>query len=190
MVSDRTSCIGGLLLAAAFALVALSLASATAAAREVRSEYDVKAAIVYNILNFVEWPSNQSGQEELRICLAGSLPDAAPFLDLQEHAAVGRRLVVTYLGSVAPGECNVLFIAGQDQQQLRTALAVTRGRVVLVIAEQQGAAQEGAVVNLTIISRRVRFEINAGAGRKAGLKISSKLLKLASTVIDRETAGE
>ena len=177
-------------MAAAFALVALLPASATAVAREVRSEYDVKAAIVYNILSFVEWPSDQSEQKELQICLAGYLPDAAPFLDLQDHSAVGRRLIVTYLGTVPPGECNVLFLAGQDQQQLRNVLVNTRGRAVLVIAEQQGAAHEGAVVNLTIISRKIRFEINAGAGRKAGLKISSKLLKLASTVIDGEAAGD
>jgi hypothetical protein len=191
MASDRIAGIGVRLLAAALVLVTtLSPASAPRAA-EIRSEYEVKAAIIYNIINFVEWPPDKADRGELRICLAGDLPDAAHFLELHGHSAAGRRLIVTGPGGGAQvRDCSVLFLAGQDRQQLRNAVDRGRGRALLVIAEQPGAAQNGASVNLIIVNRKVRFEINAGAARESGLRISSKLLKLASIVIPGGTAGD
>ncbi len=189
MGSDRTTGIGAYLVAVALALGA-GLANAPDAGAGGRSEYDVKAAILYNMVNFVEWPVERAADGELRICLAGELSDPAPFVDLGSQVAAGRRLVVVPEDGAPSRECDVVFLAGQNPQQLRAELDRARNKPVLLIAEQPGAAQEGAVVNLTIVNKKVRFEINAGAARRIGLKVSSKLLKLATAVIDGGSGGD
>jgi hypothetical protein len=49
----------------------------------------------------------------------------------------------------------------------------------LTISEIEGFTQSGGIINFYIEESKIRFEINVGAAEKAGLKISSKLLKLA-----------
>jgi hypothetical protein len=192
MASDRAADIGGLRRALALGLLITALAAAQvgAAGKQTRGEYEVKAAIVYNMLKFVEWPENGIGSPELRICVAGDLHDAAPFLELHDQQAAGRRVIVVRSGSAPVRECQVLFLAIRDEQQLQAMLLLIKGAPVLTITEHPGLRRNGSVVNFVIVDRKVVFDINAGAARRAGLKISSKLLKLARTVFDREEAGE
>ena len=41
----------------------------------------------------------------------------------------------------------------------------------------------GGVINFVVRNNKLRFEINLGAGKRAGLMISSQLLKLADSVV-------
>lgn len=163
---------------------------AGAAEQQRRGEYEVKAAIVYNILKFVEWPQDGPGSPELRICVVGDMLDAAPFFELEELQAAGRRVTVVRSGPESVRDCQVLFLAIQDERRLHTLVRSVKGAPVLTITEHPGSCRSGSVVNFIIADRKVGFEINASAARRAGLKVSSKLLKLARIVLDREEAGE
>ena len=60
------------------------------------------------------------------------------------------------------------------------------GHSVLTVSDMEGFAQQGGVINLVIRNQRLGFEINEDAAQRANLKISSKLLKLAKVVKDKE----
>ena len=57
------------------------------------------------------------------------------------------------------------------------------GSPVLTIADSPGAARRGVALNLSVAADRVTFEANLQAARDAGLNLSSKLLRLATQVI-------
>jgi hypothetical protein len=54
---------------------------------------------------------------------------------------------------------------------------------VLVVADSPGALRQGAALNMAVASSRVTFEVNLRAARAAGLTLSSRLLRLATEVI-------
>jgi hypothetical protein len=53
---------------------------------------------------------------------------------------------------------------------------------VLTIAEREGAARQGIIIELTTDERKIGFEFNRASAREAKLDISSKLLRLARRV--------
>ena len=56
---------------------------------------------------------------------------------------------------------------------------------MLTVSDGESAAERGAIIGLTLDENRVRFEVNLVAARKAGLKLSSQLLKVAVRLIGR-----
>ena len=64
-----------------------------------------------------------------------------------------------------------------------------QGRPILTVGDSEGFCEAGGVINLVRKERHVQFQINSDAARRAGLKISSQLLKLATIVRDTEEEG-
>jgi hypothetical protein len=156
------------------------------------AEYQLKAAFVYNFIKFVEWPSTErSTSDTLRVCILGEVPAAAPFDDLNGQEALGRRLSVSVLRSLHEARsCQVLFVAASQSARLTEVLATLGGAPVLTIGDTEGYARRGVMINMFLENKRVRFEINAETARSAGLRISTKLLKLASKVYGAVPGGE
>lgn len=149
------------------------------------TEHEVKAAFIHNIAKFVEWPAGKD--KVLRLCLMGheSLGAAA----VLQGKAVGSRSweVVPGVSRVSLLDCQVLFIPAMDGTSLRRILEDVRASPVLTVGDSEGYAEEGVIVNFYLEQNKVRFEINADAARRAGLKVSSQLLKLARIV--KESGG-
>jgi len=53
---------------------------------------------------------------------------------------------------------------------------------VLTVGEEEKFIEQGGLIRFLLDDNRVRFDINDLSARKAGLKISSRLLALASHV--------
>jgi hypothetical protein len=53
---------------------------------------------------------------------------------------------------------------------------------VLTVSDDQKFLDQGGIVRLRQVDGRLRFDIDAGAARRAGLRISSQMLQLAATV--------
>jgi len=155
------------------------------------SEYQLKAAFVYNFIKFVEWPSGeQPAGDAFRVCLLGEMP-AAPFEDLNGREALGRRLSVSTLRSPKEARaCQVLFVDASQSVRLKEVLDALNGAPVLTIGDTDGYAKRGVMINMFLENKRVRFEINAEAARSSRLRISTKLLKLASNVHGAVPGGE
>jgi hypothetical protein len=145
-------------------------------------EYQLKAAFVYRFPQFVEWPPAAfDGQDSLHVCVSAPNPFGNTLEELVAGETMnGRRLVVREVGrSTDIGGCHVLFVpaAAQSERLLQAA----KGSV-LTIGESPTFLDEGGIINLRVVDRRVRFEVNAVAAERAGLKLSSQLLRLAMVV--------
>ena len=162
----------------------LFLLAAGPAQAQTDREYEVKAAFIYNFAKFVEWPPEDArNTEPITIAVVGKNPfgDA---LDLLREKTIGdRKIVVKRFARVDDiVKCHILFICASENQRLPHILKITEKWHVLTIGDVTGFAQSGGIINFIIVDDKVRFEINVDAAQRAGLKISSQLLKLASIV--------
>lgn len=148
-------------------------------------EYRVKAAFLYNFTKFIEWPPETfpSPEDPIRVGVLGDEEFEEVLREsLQEKEVAGRKIVVISLPKEqAPGPVHILFLGkserGKAGQMLRQ---IQRG--VLTIGDFPRFAEMGGVINFILVGEKVHFEINPEAAQRGGLKISSKLLKLARIV--------
>lgn len=165
-------------------LAALALAGATAAARaEPALESAVKAAYLARLPGFVDWPGRPArGGPPLVLCLLGDGPVAQ---DVRRGVGFGREprpLSIRTLDSAdAASGCDILFASGSPGQPAQAALEAVRGRPVLTITDERGGQAQG-MIHFRLLRGRVRFQVDVAEASRAGLSISSKLLRLAQTV--------
>ena len=102
-----------------------------------------------------------------------------------QSAIVGRKLVVKRFNKVRDiQKCHIVFVSASEKASVSDVLDRAKGTSWLTIGETEGFAQRGGIINLIKEEKRFRFEINVKSAKKAELKISSKLLKLAKIVED------
>lgn len=155
--------------------------------RSMASEYEVKAAFIYNIAKFVSWPSYQeTSTEGLTLCILGNDPFGKA-LDVIRGKRSGTKIwEIRYLRVVDKLlTCRILFIAASEAERAEEILDSLDGKPVLTIGDSDGFAARGGIINFFIEDRKVRFEINIDAAHRSSLNISSQLLKLAKIVRER-----
>lgn len=145
------------------------------------SERALKTAFIYNFILFTEWPAHAGNT--LTLCIRGSDPfDTA--IDVLEGKSVGTHtLTVQRRGAGSLGGCQVVFVSAAAINTLPRVLEELRGKPVLTIADSPGAARLGVALNLSVNQNKINFEANLQAARAAQLSLSSKLLRLATEVI-------
>ena len=153
------------------------------------SEYEVKAAYLYNLGRFVEWPQDvPAGQaNEFAICVLGRDPfGSALDSTISGESIDGKRVVARRISKVdaAPG-CRVLFISSSENTRLNEILAAVSRESVLTVSDFPHFLQQGGMVQFVLLEERVRFEVNLAAAEQARLSLSSELLKVAADVKGR-----
>jgi len=149
------------------------------------SELQVKAAFVLNFLNFVEWPAESLGPAApLVIVVIGDDPIGTTLSESTVGRMVGtHRLVVKTGARAADGaSAHLVFIPQSERRQLPAILHVLDGRLVLTVGDTPGYAESGVMLNLVVQDQRVRFEANTAAAARAGVHLSSHLLRIARIV--------
>jgi len=165
------------------ALLASGLSNALSEGRP--SEYDIKAAFLYNFLKYVEFPAHAfpAGSSTLTIGVLGKDPFGASLDTLNKKTVQGRTLAIRRLTDLKDiGDVHVLFISSSEKARLKSILDTVKTTPILTVGETGGFAKSGGIINFTIENNNVRFEVNPDAAERAKLKISSQLLKLAKVV--------
>lgn len=148
-------------------------------------EAQIKAAFVYNFAKFVEWPDEAASPAAPLVVGVVGDPQLADVVDetLRDKNVRGRRFLVRHFASLDDlALCHILLVASQDKLAVQRSLHVARASPTLTIGEVQGFSDQGGVIELVLEDNKFRFEINAGAARRGGLKVSSRLLRLARSV--------
>lgn len=148
------------------------------------SEHQVKAAFLYNFAKFVRWPSPAQARGPVRICLAeeGRIGEALRVL-VAGQTLDGCPFEVTAIASLEQAaSCQILFVGEASRKRSRSLLARLETRPVLTVGESEGFAATEGMMNLRVAGGRVHVEVNPEAASRAGLQVSSKLLRLAEIV--------
>ena len=157
---------------------------------DVASEYEVKAAFIYNFARFIEWPDicRREEKKELVLCILGSDPFGSA-LDIIRNKTIGdKKLVIRMCKDIKNlDSCHILFISASEKERSASILKFLKSSCILTISDIEGFAQSGGIINFVIEENKVRFEINIDAANRAGIKISSKVLKLAKIIKESQS---
>ena len=151
-----------------------------------RREDQIKAVLLYNFTKFVEWPANRFVDETspLLLCIIGQNP-LGPILErtVENRKIRGRSIVVRRLqGLDSVKKCHLLFVSISEQGRVSEIVALLSGQSVLTVGAMDRFTEQNGIINLVKRKNRINFDINQTAAHQAGLKISSKLMILASHV--------
>lgn len=158
------------------AALACVLAVPPAQAQDTPLEYQVKAAYLYNFVKFIEWPP-RAVSETLTICTAGRNPFGNELDDIVRGESIDGHAIAARVVPAPQAACNVVFVprdvnAGEYLRAVRTA-------PVLTVGESDDFIAQGGIINFVRDAGMIRFEIDQTAAMRAGLQISSRLLRLA-----------
>jgi hypothetical protein len=176
------------------AILSLFVLMARCAGQDAAStEYQVKAAYLFNFAKFVEWPPSafRTPNSPLVICVLGSNPFGS---DLEGSIAGktvgGRRLEISHLPrGLDARSCQIVFIASSERGQVREILQQLTGTSALTVADTSGFTDDGGMINFVWEGDRVRFEANVDAAEHAHLRLSARLLTVAKLVVGKSQAG-
>lgn len=148
-------------------------------------EYEIKAAYLYNFINYIDWPADSlpPAGGTITIGIVGENPFGQALNPLNGKAVKGRTLVVKQVATAKDLEqCQIVFISASEKGRLPEIFGQLKESRVLTVSEMDGFASQGGIINFISERNKVRFEINPDAAKRLGLTISSELLKLARLV--------
>jgi YfiR/HmsC-like len=145
------------------------------------TEYQLKAAFLYNFAVFTEWPAEVG--TTLNLCVLGPDPFGEEINELHGKA-VGNRSLALQRKAVGDSvkACQIVFISAPAHRNIPRILDELRDKPVLTVAESLGAGRLGVALNMAVVQNKITFEASQAAARSARLTLSSKLLRLATEV--------
>jgi len=169
-------------------------------------EYQIKAAFLYNFVKFTDWPAGKvSEPNTIIIGLLGEHQFGNAFGPIKDKPVMDKRLIIKDLGRFrqsfpqdAAGKlefanyieqlrkCHLLFICGSERENFKAILEAVKGYNVLTVGETEDFLDVGGIVTFVPGTDKPVFEVNQKVCEQEGLKISSKVLRLARKVIADE----
>jgi uncharacterized protein DUF4154 len=150
------------------------------------TEYEVKAAFIYNFARYIQWPKESDINKPFVIGVIGKDPFGVVLDDsVRGQKVQGRPVAIKRFTKIDDvPDCDILFVSASENGHLYQILGALRQAPVLTIGEVDKFAELGGMINLTTEDKRIRFEVNVQAMERAGLKAGSQLLRLARIVTD------
>jgi hypothetical protein len=164
-------------------LLAIPAASTSLGQAAPSRENQVKAAFIYNFAQFVEWPDNAflgNGAPFVIGVLADGPLHAELERTLKGKTAGGREFAVRFYARPSDVQrCHILFVPASEQARVGEVLQRVSRQGTLTVGDFDGFTAASGVVRFMTEDNKLRFEVNVDAANDEGLRVSSKLLKLA-----------
>ena len=162
-----------------FWLAGIALANSPGDRPDAVAEADMKAAYIYNIGAFTEWP--ESNRISFNICVLGDDRIGRSLKRYEGKLISNRRVVVARLSSLAAiADCQLLFIGESEVHNLGRITHELGNLPVLTVTDAPVLTQVGVVISL--VGQRLVFEVNLDYCKRGNLKPQSNLLRLAKSV--------
>ncbi len=172
------------------------------------NDKDIKAAFLYSFIKFTEWPEGKLSEPNvITIGLLGEHHFGNAFDPVKYKPVKEQRLNIKTLGKFRQSftednagklefanyieqlrKCHVLFISDSERDNFKTIIDAVKGYGVLTVGETTDFLDFNGIVTFVPGTEKPVFEINQKLCEQEGLKISSKVLRLAKRVIGGETA--
>ncbi len=170
--------------AAAALLVSLPLVSGVGQVRP--TEYDVKAAYLFNFGKFMHL---SPGSQALRttsfdICILGRDPIGHTIDEITANESIDNRPVrIRRLADASQAAtCDVVYISAQEGDHIREDLAILSGSDALTVSDAPDFLRDGGMIEFVVQNDHVRFDVNLSAVDRSHIVLSSELLRVAAAV--------
>ena len=146
-------------------------------------EYQVKAVYLYNFAKFIDWPPGAEKNSPFTVCVLGRDPFGSVLDETLAGDSVGsRKPVARRIASAAETKCEILYISASEAGRVKQVLASIDKPGILTVSDVPDFTANGGMIQFVLMDNKIRFEVNLAAAEKAGLTVSSQLLKVATAV--------
>ncbi len=175
-------------------------------------EHKIKAAFLYNFINFVEWPKEKmpDNDEPVIIGIVGMADSTKAFTAIAKKEIKGKEIIVKQFMDFCDSakklnekksrekwnqsmeslkKCHIVFISdckSISKDDTKVIIDSLKGESVLSVGEKNGFLESGGIVNFLTENKKIRFEVNLNSAKQNNVEIRSKLLKLAKRVVKEE----
>ena len=165
----------------------LSLTVPAVASRTDVNARQLTAATIVSLLRLVSWRAADAAAPPLTVTVVGDAVLAQALREaVQGQRVDGRPVVIAVASTVAEAAATrgpaVVVLASSHLREAATAARLLEARGVLTIGEGGGMSEAGLVLGVYLSGDRIRFDANTAAASRAGLTLSSHLLRLARIV--------
>ena len=144
---------------------------------------EIVAAFLVKFTSYVKWPPGTFSRPDTPVVIGifGRDPFGSAINTIaRSYTTSGRHVEVRRCTDlVSLRACNIVFVAQSAVEQLEEVVAAVSGHPILLVGDTPGFLARGGTINFIMVGNRIRFEISRKNCAKAGLEISSKLLKVA-----------
>ena len=164
-------------------------ASSAATVAQPSREYLLKTAFVFNFARYTTWPPPSPGGP-FNLCILGEddFGTAAQYLDGQHLQARNIDVRFHRVDDDLSG-CQLVYVTQPLAAQLDSLLPRLHAERMLTVSDIPDFAARGGILGLKIVDNRIRFEANPVAAKRAGLRLSAQLLRLADVIAERLPKG-
>lgn len=158
-------------------------------------EYRVKAAFVYNFTKLIQWPQTafDNEGENFKMVVFGDEYLKESFQTIDGKISTGRLISIQYSDLKANDykktleESHIIFISRHIRlEQVLQILSSIGDRPVLTIGDAKNFSRAGGIIQFFTRDDQLHFEVNVKKAEAHQLKFSSRLLKLAVIVNEKE----
>ncbi len=163
-------------------VLALALAAPVGHARDL-PEHQIKAAFLFNFAAFVNWPDSlfATAATPLRYCTLDAEAVSGTLEQLIAGETMdGRPLELLRLGKGQRDQgCHILFLGARADTSILSAPGQPEP---LTVGDTEAFLERGGMIALVRIRKRIHPVVNLDALEASALRLSSKLLRLATRV--------
>jgi hypothetical protein len=148
-------------------------------------ENEIKAAYLFSFTKYATWPDGtfNSPTDPIVICVLGDNPfEKIDFEErLKNRTADGRPVQIRFAKRLEdmPAVSHLVFVSESKRKKMEAVIAYFKDRHVLTVSDISRFCDDGGMIGFIRKDEAIRFEVNLQAVEKAGIKLSSNLLKLA-----------
>ncbi len=153
------------------------------------TEYDVKAALLGRMIQYVEWPAPDSANfepETLIISVLGKNPfenSLHAISPTNNKRFIAYDFTIRYITELdeIPGS-HILFITGTEAERLPEILKYVEYKPILTVGDTENFALQGVHINFYLSENKTRFELNEASAHATGFVIDFRLRSVAKIV--------
>ncbi|QPJ64697.1 MAG: YfiR family protein [Candidatus Nitrohelix vancouverensis] len=157
--------------------------SPLSAKEDLTLESRIKAAYILKFIPFMEW--NADTPLPVDGVTIGVIGSTGIFSALEEFKNANAKVKINLVSLSSEDDLtrvHILFVDKALANHLPKLVAKLKDRPVLTIGESDNFVSKGGIIMFVKEAGKVKFEINVNAAKRAGLKISARVLKAARRV--------
>lgn len=150
------------------------------------SEYDVKAAYLFNFGKFIRLslPQPAAPRETFDICVFGQDPIGEILDGITANEQIDSRTVrvIRVKEATQARTCDIAYVGESEAERIESDLSVLAGADVLTVSDSPTFLARGGMIQFVLVANHVRFAVNLDAVKRTHLVLSSELLRVAYSV--------
>ena len=149
--------------------------------------FEIEAAFLVQFSKYITWPADRFKTEKSPVIIGiiGRDPFGTKIDRIARRFKSGNRPVEIRRikdDMADADECHILYVTSAETGKMTEIKKNIAGKSIVLVSDTDNFLNQGGIIDFFISGTKIRFNISLTNSRRIGLKISSKLLKVAKRI--------